>query len=213
VRTGRDDQAGLSAEPLIWNEFPCLDLIDSEFRDHTGTGRVFDRLPLPRWQQLFLDRWVLEAPVPATPETVERLRALRRQVRRLLESISQGKGPARKDAADLNHMLESQPFMYQVDRRFSLQTVPLKPGWDAVIVAVVKSAIELCAPEHAERVKRCANPDCSWMFYDLTNNVSRRWCQANYCGNLTAVRAFRSRSTARSRKKHSPNWAKPGGVI
>jgi predicted RNA-binding Zn ribbon-like protein len=44
------------------------------------------------------------------------------------------------------------------------------------------------------RVRVCANPDCSYIFYDDSRNASRRWCDVGICGNLLRVRRHRQRN-------------------
>jgi predicted RNA-binding Zn ribbon-like protein len=44
-----------------------------------------------------------------------------------------------------------------------------------------------------DRLKKCSNADCSWMYYDDSQSMSRRWCTPRVCGNLTKVRRFRAR--------------------
>jgi predicted RNA-binding Zn ribbon-like protein len=41
------------------------------------------------------------------------------------------------------------------------------------------------------RLKRCANPRCSHLFFDQSKPGSRRWCDMGSCGNLAKVRRFR----------------------
>ena len=43
------------------------------------------------------------------------------------------------------------------------------------------------------RLKRCANPDCTMVFYDRGKNNRRRWCTMSLCGNRDKVARFRSR--------------------
>ena len=45
----------------------------------------------------------------------------------------------------------------------------------------------------AQRLKRCANPACSMVFYDHGKNNRRRWCTMSLCGNRDKVARFRSR--------------------
>ncbi len=48
--------------------------------------------------------------------------------------------------------------------------------------------------DHApERLKHCANPGCSMVFYDTGKNNRRRWCTMSVCGNRDKVSRFRDR--------------------
>ncbi|BBE70784.1 CGNR zinc finger domain-containing protein [Oharaeibacter diazotrophicus] len=50
----------------------------------------------------------------------------------------------------------------------------------------------VCDHEPA-RLKHCANPACSMVFYDVGKNARRRWCTMSVCGNRDKVGRFRDR--------------------
>jgi predicted RNA-binding Zn ribbon-like protein len=43
------------------------------------------------------------------------------------------------------------------------------------------------------RLKMCANPDCSWVFYDRSRNQQGNWCNMAVCGNRLKNRQLRAR--------------------
>ena len=178
---------------MLWNVFACLDFINSQFNDHTGSGQCFDRLSLQEWQKAFLDRWKWKAPVPASAAHVARLRRLRARLRVLLERASTGKDLDRNAINYLNRNLASVRFVFKVERPDGLVVVPVHKSWNWIMAELVRSSVEVITQQDPLRLKACANPDCSWLFYDESMNRSRRWCQANYCGNLIKVREFRAR--------------------
>lgn len=45
-----------------------------------------------------------------------------------------------------------------------------------------------------DRLKKCANPNCSHFFYDSSKSKTRNWCSMKSCGNLMKARSFYSRS-------------------
>jgi predicted RNA-binding Zn ribbon-like protein len=67
-------------------------------------------------------------------------------------------------------------------------------GWSAVIANVLISYGALITDGHIRRVRSCANPDCTFLFYDESRNGSRQWCDPARCGNLLAVRRHRSQA-------------------
>jgi predicted RNA-binding Zn ribbon-like protein len=74
--------------------------------------------------------------------------------------------------------------------RFSLDTPPR--NWlDPVIGPVVRAAIELLTSDALQRVGRCADDECAWLFLDTTRSKTRRWCDMKVCGNRHKVRRFR----------------------
>ncbi|GLZ29082.1 hypothetical protein Lesp02_12720 [Lentzea sp. NBRC 105346] len=45
----------------------------------------------------------------------------------------------------------------------------------------------------AERLKRCADDACGWVFWDVSRNHSRRWCTMRVCGNRAKARRYTAR--------------------
>jgi hypothetical protein len=39
-----------------------------------------------------------------------------------------------------------------------------------------------------DRVRRCANPECGWLFLDDSRAGKRRWCSMSSCGNRARAR-------------------------
>lgn len=179
--------------PMVWNSFPCLDFVNSEFNDHAGGSRRFDRLSLAEWQQAFLDHWGYTATVPVPAEKVVELRDIRSRLRGILESAPRGAPVPGSEVRALNRLLAASPFIYRIGDGQQVIAEPLERDWDWVVAELVRSTIEAVSRHEARRLKVCANADCSWLFYDESMNVSRRWCQTNVCGNLIKVREHRAR--------------------
>ncbi len=64
---------------------------------------------------------------------------------------------------------------------------------DRLYGAVARSAAELLARGDPRRFRKCANPACRLMFYDVSKAGRRRWCSMRACGARAKVRAFRER--------------------
>jgi predicted RNA-binding Zn ribbon-like protein len=58
---------------------------------------------------------------------------------------------------------------------------------------IVNAAAELLVEGELERVKRCGNETCGWLFVDLSRNRSRRWCDMKECGNRAKARRHYAR--------------------
>ncbi len=57
---------------------------------------------------------------------------------------------------------------------------------DLALAAAARSAIEILTdPADAARIRRCANPGCSMLFFN--GDARRRWCTPNICGNRARV--------------------------
>jgi predicted RNA-binding Zn ribbon-like protein len=178
---------------------PCLDFANSVFTDHRGSGERFDRLEKPEWRAWFLRRWHFQAPVRVTPNEMRQLKQLRSLLRQVLERQAGVDGAA---VNRFNEVLGASRYAWRIDfepagarrHRLSMQLVPERHGWPAVMANIVASFAELVVSGDLKRVKRCGNPNCSFLFFDESLNRSRRWCDPALCGNLVKVRAFRARA-------------------
>ena len=181
------------AIPHAWAKHACLDLVNSRWTDHLGSGRVHDRLPLLEWRrEFFARRDDLATGVVESPEAAPALRELRGSLRRLLEAFARAQPLPTADVEALNRVLAASP------RRRRLETVGGRHRLVEVgardlrwaLAEVAASAAELLASGDPARLRVCANPACSWMFYDESRSRSRR----GVCGNLIKVRRYRALS-------------------
>jgi predicted RNA-binding Zn ribbon-like protein len=60
-------------------------------------------------------------------------------------------------------------------------------------------ALDLVQTMPLDRLRRCDDDGCGWLFLDSTRNHSRRWCSSGDCGNRDRARRHyaRRRPTAR----------------
>ncbi|TMH85003.1 MAG: hypothetical protein E6H45_10130, partial [Betaproteobacteria bacterium] len=65
---------------------------------------------------------------------------------------------------------------------------------DAAMQPLVESAVGLLTSAKLERLRRCGNSTCYWLFIDETKNHSRRWCEMASCGNVVKVRRHREKA-------------------
>src|SRR5947207_2841413 len=65
---------------------------------------------------------------------------------------------------------------------------------DAAMQPLVESAVSLLTSAKMERLRRCGNSTCYWLFIDETKNHSRRWCEMASCGNVVKVRRHREKA-------------------
>jgi len=169
----------------------CLDFVNSEWTDWRGAGESTDRLSSPEWWKVFLARWGLETAGVTGPagRRLSELRTLRRVMR---SAIEKGRMPRGSDLEWMNGRLAASPQRWAITHG-KPSASPTRTGWPAITAALILSLGQLLGQAEASRLKKCANPDCSYVFYDVSTNRSRRWCFSNVCGNLTHVREFRAR--------------------
>jgi predicted RNA-binding Zn ribbon-like protein len=77
--------------------------------------------------------------------------------------------------------------------RLTLAT-PVDEGLDAMLVPIVRAAVDLLTSDAVSRVGLCADETCAWLFLDTTRSRTRRWCDMKACGNRSKVRRFRESS-------------------
>lgn len=61
---------------------------------------------------------------------------------------------------------------------------------------VSKAASDLLTSDELRRVKQCANEEegCGWLFFDMSRNQTRKWCDMSDCGNRLKARRFLRKS-------------------
>jgi predicted RNA-binding Zn ribbon-like protein len=59
------------------------------------------------------------------------------------------------------------------------------------------NAVELLTEIPLDRVKRCDDAACGWLFLDSSHRQNRRWCSAADCGNRDRARRHYERSSGR----------------
>jgi predicted RNA-binding Zn ribbon-like protein len=179
--------------PANASQFACIDFINSSFADHRGGVEQIDRLPTPEWQDWFLDRYGL-APTMAGSAPVEQLVTLRRRIRRILEKWARGDALGTRDVRALDECVTQAPMIRRLAMTpagLELRDEPLRRDWTWTMASVTASAVHLLNTGDPHRLKTCANPNCTWMFYDDTNNHSKQFCSTTPCGVLMRVRRFR----------------------
>jgi predicted RNA-binding Zn ribbon-like protein len=192
----------LNALPHFWADHACIDLVNSRWADHLGSGAFYDRLPLREWRLAFLAHWgLVDTGAADEPEAVDALRGLRSTLRTLLEARSRPEPLPPAEVEALNAAVAASPrtlrLQAQAAGRPRLVEAPIRPDWRWTLAEVAASGARLLAVGEAARLRVCANPDCSWMFYDASRGGSRRWCEAPICGSLIKVRLHRARQRAR----------------
>jgi predicted RNA-binding Zn ribbon-like protein len=181
----------ITAMDLLWAE-----LINSDWHDYRGSGAREDRLENGPWLRAFLERAGCPSDTLPSPGEREALRGLRTLLRGLLEAFRAGRPLPVDGLLELNRILAEAPVIRRLERTPAgarLATVPGAQGLRPLLGEIAASFARLLVEGDPARVKVCANPDCGWVIYDESRNLSRRWCDAAECGNLIKVRMHRQR--------------------
>ena len=121
----------------------------------------------------------------------ERAIELRETIYRLFAAATHDKPPAPHDLQTLNTALSEAPKRTKLrkDREGFAWDVEMKASTALGLLApVLWSAGDLLAGPRLDRVRRCANPECGWLFLDDSRAGKRRWCSMQSCGNRAKAR-------------------------
>lgn len=163
----------------------CLDFVNTRY--WRGQAEPTETLNTPE----DFAGWManLGGPRPGRPPVrreYERAVELRETLYRLFDAEAQDKAPSTRDLEAFNQALAAAP------ARTTLRRERGAYGWDvdikagtalALLAPVLWSAGDLLAGTRLDRVRRCANPECGWIFLDDSRAGKRRWCSMQSCGN------------------------------
>ena len=183
--------------PNEWGVEPCLDLINTRWTDHLGSGTVHDRLPLSVWRRAFARRWNLQLGDPDDPRAIRRLMKLRDLLRRAMELYIERGRLTPSIRRELEVEINRAGMVLRIKQKGGQEGLVLARAgkdWDIATAEIATSALRLIGERHV--VKICANPSCSWMFVDESRSGSRRWCDVSICGSLINVRRHRDSASA-----------------
>jgi len=128
---------------------------------------------------------------PPARREFERALELRELVYRLFDAHAQAKAPAARDVESLNATLSEAPARTTLKRERGsyVWDVDIRSGTALALLApVLWTAGDLLAGPRLGRVRRCANPECGWLFLDDSRAGKRRWCSMQSCGNRAKAR-------------------------
>ena len=133
----------------------------------------------------------VKADRPLPNREFERALALRETIYRLFDAQAQAKPAAIRDLAVLNEALAAAPGRRTLKRgRHGYEwDVDARSGTAlGLIASILWSAGDLLTGPRLDRVRRCANPECGWLFLDDSRAGKRRWCSMSACGNRAKAR-------------------------
>ena len=167
----------------------CLEFANTRY--WRGQAQPTETLGAPENLAAWLEGNVAKDARPLSRREFERAIEARETIWRLFDATARGKAPAAADLETLNELLADAParttlkrerngFAWDVDMRGSTALAQLAP--------VLWSAGDLLAGNKLDKVRRCANPECGWLFLDDSRAGKRRWCSMSSCGNRAKAR-------------------------
>ena len=133
---------------------------------------------------------------------LERVRAFRGGLRRMLETVVRGGAASEDDIAAINGALRGERGYRQVvagaaSGAFTERFVAVAGDAgesDRVLAALAETASDLLCQGDLSRVRVCESPRCILFFYDTSKNRTRRWCSMAACGNRMKAAAHFQRT-------------------
>jgi hypothetical protein len=146
-----------------------------------------DHLATPGDARDFLHSHGMEVPKrPPSRRELVPLRELRRAVQRIADH------PTAVGERALSTLVPRGSF--RLDARGRLKATG--SAWSAVASDLLLPLLELARAR--DRLKRCRNPACRWLFLDRSRNDSRLWCEMGVCGNRAKASRFRGRARTKA---------------
>jgi len=121
---------------------------------------------------------------------------------RVLNAKAEGGVVAREDLSHIEtEHARAAPFarLSRTGEGYRWSLDPSAAALDAAMQPLVESALSLLTSAKLERLRRCGNSTCYWLFIDETKNHSRRWCEMASCGNVLKVRRHREKARSAAR--------------
>jgi predicted RNA-binding Zn ribbon-like protein len=140
-----------------------------------------------------------ERPPVLADEELNDAQALRAALSRLVRA-SRGDGTFRGADLRLTNAVASQeaPLRSLDLHRGELIGQEAAPRIDQCLGVIARDAIDLLTGSQRALLRKCAAPDCSGLYVDLSRGGRRKWCTTTGCGNRTRVSAHRSRQKTSS---------------
>jgi predicted RNA-binding Zn ribbon-like protein len=156
---------------------------------HTSAfDRVSEPADLARW---FRDAGLVDELIRIEPQELAWARELRSALWRMFCG-----GPCGADARVVNQWTSvplAGPHLEVLGGRVRLTTSV--EDVRGLLGLIARDAAELLGGSLAERVRQCADPECTLLFLDESRAGSRRWCSMEECGARSKMSAYRKRLT------------------
>jgi predicted RNA-binding Zn ribbon-like protein len=135
------------------------------------------------------------------------LRKVRALLRAVFTPLALGKRPRPSDVRAFNRMLRSTLRDVQVVARRRTFSWSPELEWSdlqSIRRAVVWDGAKLLTSARLHRLRKCASPECGWLFLDESRRSNRRWCSMNECGSRAKARRYYARFRVRAVRTSAP---------
>jgi predicted RNA-binding Zn ribbon-like protein len=132
---------------------------------------------------------IVDTAPPVTNQALERAKALREAMFRLVASLIEHQTPSATDRALVNAAAEASPPLLRLDddglHRYG--------DVDAVLALFARDCLDLFDSPDRAALRWCADPNCTRPFIDRSRGQRRRWCGMKGCGDRAKAAAYRRR--------------------
>ncbi len=176
-----------------------IDLLNSTLSPDGGATRL-DFLAEPSAFERWLANAGIQKPQDGTGEAAT-VSNLRDALRPAFDRLAAGEPLSTETLGLVNAGLSEAPFVRRLTPRgegYALEEAPVG-ALSSVVATIAADFARFVTDYEAQRLKHCANPTCTMVFYDRGKNNHRRWCSSAVCGNRDKVANYRARKRARSR--------------
>lgn len=151
-------------------------------------------LEASEWTGEFLKRWNIDLDFSLTEKEYSKLVKLRDSLAEAIEEAIVHKKISSLKLEELNIYLSDISLKYKIENNSActLQLQPENKDFNYLVFEVISSFIEVLTKYDVNRIRKCENPSCWWIFYDQSKNKSRKWC-CNTCSSLIKVRKYREK--------------------
>jgi predicted RNA-binding Zn ribbon-like protein len=137
--------------------------------------------------------------------TLNSARNLRELLFRVLTLAVNGRSPSPSDLENL-HIYWCRGIASHALRRVSGSIQPVlldsTTPFDGIVDAIAVRAVDLLRDLQNRRLRRCAGPNCAWLFIDSSKAGRRRWCDMATCGNDAKAKRYYLSKRKQAAKNH-----------
>lgn len=129
-------------------------------------------------------------------DDIEKIHKLREEIRTDLKYILKKREPSTKFAKRLQRYTVNAPFTMQLHEG-RVVYVPIGGPVEKLCSLVAADILLMIDDGRVERLRKCANSKCMFMFIDTSGR--RKWCSMQKCGNRAKVTRHLRRQTGGGR--------------
>ena len=132
---------------------------------------------------------IVDTAPPVINQALERAKALREAMFRLVASLIEHQTPSATDRALVNAAAEASPPLLRLDDNGLHRYGDV----DAVLALFARDCLDLFDSPDRAALRWCADPNCTRPFIDRSRGQRRRWCGMKGCGDRAKAAAYRRR--------------------